>query len=521
MTTTPEPQVSATAWQDGYVVDVAYIEPITIDLSPAWFSMACVLNGQPPLDTSRPLVWAELGSGSGLSACMVAAANDGVEVWGCDFNPAHVERSRALAAAAALENCSFDEASFEEVATNDDLGPPEVDVVVVHGVYSWISPANQRHVVEFVRRRLRPGGIAYLSYEVPTGWASMVPISEALRLHTEADGRRSDIAFPDAVAAIQTLAEGGARCFPLGPHEQYQLTSLPTADVRYAVHEYLGAHFGPLMFDQVANAMASSRCSHLGSLDPVDHLHDFWVPPGLADLVGSTRDVTLREMLRDLATQRPLRRDVFRRGMATSPIPQRERWLNELTVVGLDKELKEGATVGVPVGEATLTFEFYSPLVSALQEGPLSVAAAREIGRLSLADATAAVCFLVAGGYAAPVVRDPDNQASREGARRLNRVLIEENARGGDHRCLIAPVTGAALTSEYVEMLSLGLLWDGAPADPLALAPRVLEILATQGRQLREEGQIVEAADQARTIAEARIVGTLERRPVYDRLGIT
>ncbi len=191
--------VSEAAWDDGYVVDVSYIEPITTDLCPAWFSMACVLNGQPPLDQSRPLVWAELGSGSGLSACMVAAANANAEVWGCDFNPAHVERSRNLARKAELTNCTFDEATFEEAARDERLGPSEVDVVVVHGVYSWISAANQRHIVEFIRRRLRPGGLAYVSYEVPTGWASMVPLAEAMRLYTEVDGRRSDLAFPDAV----------------------------------------------------------------------------------------------------------------------------------------------------------------------------------------------------------------------------------------------------------------------------------------------------------------------------------
>ena len=250
------PPASGSSWRDGYVVDVSYIEPLNLDVCPAWISMACVLNGQPPLDRTRPLVWAELGSGSGLSACMVAAANGDVEVWGCDFNPAHVERSRALARAAALERCTFDEASFAEVAADERLGPAAVDVVVVHGVYSWVSPENQAHITEFIRRRLRPGGVAYLSYEVPTGWASMVPIAEALRLLTDADGRRSDLAFPDAVATVQRLAAGGARAFPLGPHEASQLAGLPSADVRYAVHEYLGAHFAPLMFDEVADRMA-------------------------------------------------------------------------------------------------------------------------------------------------------------------------------------------------------------------------------------------------------------------------
>ena len=135
---------SSSAWNDGYVVDVAYTEPIIGYLCPSHISMSAVLHGQPPLPMDRPLTWLDLGSGSGVSACMVAAANPDVEVWGCDFNPAHVERARAFAADAGLSDvCTFDEASFAEVAANDDLGPPSADVIVVHGVYSWISRATR------------------------------------------------------------------------------------------------------------------------------------------------------------------------------------------------------------------------------------------------------------------------------------------------------------------------------------------------------------------------------------------
>ena len=83
-----------TAWSDGYVVDVPYLESAFPELTPAWLSMTSVLNGQPPLDTKRPLTYVELGCGNGLSSCVVAATCPQLEVWACDFNPAHVERAR-------------------------------------------------------------------------------------------------------------------------------------------------------------------------------------------------------------------------------------------------------------------------------------------------------------------------------------------------------------------------------------------------------------------------------------------
>lgn len=512
------------SWHDGYVVDVSYIEPIVPDLCPAWFSMMCVLNGQPPLDRSRTLVWAELGSGSGLQACMVAAANDDVEVWGCDFNPAHVERSRSLASKARLDNCTFDEASFEDVARDRSIGPAEVDVVVVQGVYSWISAANQRHIVEFIRQRLRPGGLVYVSYEVPTGWASMVPISEALRLHTEADNRRSDLAFPDAVAAIERLADAGARYFPLGEREAHQLKELPTADVRYAVHEYLGAHFRPLMFDEVAGAMDTARCTYVGSVDPTDRLADLRITPALAELVAAMDDRTLEELVRDLTVQRMLRRDLYRRGLATPTMVEQETNLHEITLVGLDRKFEDGAVVGVQIGEVTLDPTYYAPMVAALAEGPLDLEAILTMHpSLSAPDATAAQSLLVAGGYAAPAVPSRFiGDGARSGARRLNEVLIEENRHGGDHRSLVAPVTGSAVGSEYVEMLTLGARWNGAEADVASLVAHAGAELDRQRRWVQEDGVAVLEEPARSEVIEMRVRGAAARTAgLFARLGVT
>ena len=499
-------------WHDGYVVDVPYIEPITADLCPARFSMAAVLHGQPPIDHSRPLTWVELGSGSGLSACMVAAANTNIEVWGCDFNPAHVERSRRLAAKAALSNCTFDEASFEQLAANELVGPAEADVVVVHGVYSWVSRANQGHIAEFIRRRLRPGGLVYVSYELATGWSSMTPLAEAMRLHAQADGRRSDLAFPDAARAIQRLADGGARYFPLGSRETFQMSSLVNADARYAAHEYLGGHFRPVMFDEVADMMAAARCSYVGSLDAADHMTGLWVQPELTDLVVSTADVTLQQMLRDVIVQRPLRRDLFRRGLATSTDVEREAWLRDLVVVGLGLDYVDGAVVDVPVGEVALDPSFYKPLVDALADAPINVSTVQSVlPNLGLPDAVAAMSLLVGGSYAAPAVTEWNTTDAGVTARRLNEVLIAENRAGADHRCLIAPATGAALASEYFEMLGIGALWNGVSVDVDLLTDHVLAELDAQQRFVLEQDAVVENRQEARDIVGRRIARTLQR----------
>src|SRR5215204_2764572 len=120
------------SWNEGYVVDVPYTEQVFREMTPPWLSLTSVLNLQPPLDTTRPFTFLELGCGKGLTANTIAATNPSATVWACDFNPAHVERAQLLASAAALTNCTFSEASFEELAGDPSIGPPTADVIALH-----------------------------------------------------------------------------------------------------------------------------------------------------------------------------------------------------------------------------------------------------------------------------------------------------------------------------------------------------------------------------------------------------
>lgn len=509
------------SWDDGYVVDTPYTEPIATELSPSWLSMACVLHGQPPLDVERGLTWVDLGCGSGLAAMTVAAANPTVEVWGFDFNPAHVERARRLSARARLTNCTFVETTFAALAGDAGLGPDEVDVVVIHGVYSWVSPANQRALVEYVRRRLRPGGLAYVMYEVPCGWASMVPVAEAMRLLAVADGRPGAAAFAAIADAIVQLRDRGARAVPSTGNEAQHLTALATANVHYAVHEYLGAHFGPLSFAEVHDAMARARCSFVGATDPPDHLHAYWVPPPLTELVTGTGDVVLREMLRDLATGRALRRDLFRRGLAVAAPLERERWLRDLRMVGLGKALDDEPKVPVPVGEVGIDPAFYRPLLEVLAERSLGVedvlAHHPDVG---FAEAVGSLALLVSGGYAAPEAPSWRASPSTVAARRVNEVLVAENRAGADHRALVAPATGCAIESDVVEMLALEAIWRGE-RDGAVIVAGVLDELARQGRSLQVGDEVIRDPSEAR-VAVQRRVGEVRARAggLLVRLGV-
>lgn len=350
----------------------------------------------------------------------------------------------------------------------------------------------------------------------------MTPVAEALHLHAAFDRRPGEWAFHDAASAVVRLAESGAASFPLGPREQPQVEAWATMDGALASHEYLGAHFGPLMFDQVAGPMSAVKCDFVGSLEPAEQLARFWVRPELGDLVRSIDDVVLREMIRDVVNQHALRRDVFRRGLASPTEGQARRWLRELRLTWLGRPFGEDP-VRTASGRISLDSTMYRPLLDALAVEDLGVDAIVSIvDGWALSDAVTAIAMLIAGGYAAPAVTGGVTDTAFAASRRLNEVLIEENRLGANHSTLVAPAIGAAVEADSVEMAAIGLLWAGADADVDVLAGIAFDELTGSGRMVREGGELVADPNAARAIVAKRVAAAVDKHHgVFVRLGIS
>lgn len=186
-----------TSWGAGYVTDVTYTAGYYRQQSPAMVSLACVLNGVggiDPLDDA-PHSYLELGCGVGYSAMVQAACNPGWQVTAVDFNPAHIAAARAFAREARLANVQFVEADLATLAEDPQSAAiPEVDVVSMHGLWSWVSDAVRRGIVRLLRAKVRPGGIVHVSYNALPAWQSALGMQRVLfeagrRLATRSDRR--------------------------------------------------------------------------------------------------------------------------------------------------------------------------------------------------------------------------------------------------------------------------------------------------------------------------------------------
>jgi SAM-dependent methyltransferase len=139
----------------------------------------------------------ELGCGDGGNALSIAQALPHASVLGVDASPAAIERGTALARTAGIENARLICATFEQLGEADgrleadaltsanadapaaagtpefaNTGAPEsagFDYILSHGVYSWVPPSARAALLDCVKRRLAPHGIAFVSYNAYPG----------------------------------------------------------------------------------------------------------------------------------------------------------------------------------------------------------------------------------------------------------------------------------------------------------------------------------------------------------------
>ena len=198
-----------TSWTAGYVTELEYTYGYYRELCPSLLRLACLSNGIAPPST-KSLRYLELGFGQGLTINIHAAAIDG-DFWGTDFNPSQVAHARALAEASGSGAKLFDDA-FAEFAARSDL--PEFDIIGLHGVWSWISDENSRVIVDLIRRKLRAGGIVYLSYNSLPGWAASMPLRHLMKLHADVASEASGmVAKLDGAMAFAQQVIDWVRCF--------------------------------------------------------------------------------------------------------------------------------------------------------------------------------------------------------------------------------------------------------------------------------------------------------------------
>jgi SAM-dependent methyltransferase len=390
----------------GYVTDTTYADTFFRELSPAWLNYVAALNGV----RSRPIDvgfrYLELGCGFGTSSVINAAAFPYASFDAYDFNAAHVEGGRAYARELGLENIQFHTESFQELLIAD-LAP--FDFIVMHGVYSWVDAATRAVLRQLTARWLRPGGLAYVSYNALPGWSAELPLRKLLvELSTTEVGTAAE-ASERATATIDALRRAGLRYFAANPAAKTAVDAYTHGEGRYLAHEFMNAAWEPFYAVDVADELSASGLRFVGSATLTNNHLPLMLDAAATEAIAALPSSRQQRLAIDFAINQRFRRDVFVR--ADDQISPRPDALDQ-TVIGCMTDVEEiGISIRVPRGEIRFHEPFISDVRTLFERGSWSFAHA--VDRLSKHGQDRAaiarnLSFLVAGGALAPFARRCD-----------------------------------------------------------------------------------------------------------------
>lgn len=518
-------------WSDGYNADIAYTHGAYRELSPGYLAYVCLLNGVRPPRTDRPFRYCELGCGQGMTLNILAATHPHGRFVGIDFNPLHIAGARRMAEEAGLANVAFHERSFQDVAAGNGaagaLPATETgdgfDFIVLHGVYSWISPENRKAVVDILDRMLKPGGLVYVSYNCMPGWAPMQPLQTLMLAHAAANPARSDRQFDAALGFLNRLNEARAGYFAANPAAGQHLGAIAGQDRRYLTHEYLNVHWEPLGHAQVARELARAKLGYAGSANIPHNIDELSVRPELRAILAEIADPTLLETARDFAVNQVFRRDIFIRGLERMPAREAAAELRQRRFTLTVPRAKAGLAIPVPLGELRHDPALGLPILDALAAGTPSlgeIAALPEMDRHDVGTISRFVALLVSVNHAHPLVEPLEE--GRAAAGRLNRAIARRMLIDESLHFLAAPAVGLGVGADSLERVVLAGLLTGQPVDVQALSGFVAEALHALGRTVfADDGSSITTPAAMRGPLAAKLAELLPQKlPLWQRLGI-
>lgn len=454
-------------WAEGYPAGTGYTHGYYRQLNPVYARSLLTVAG---FAVGRMEAACELGYGQGVSIALHAAGS-GAAWWGTDFMPDQAEYASLLAGPGAV----LDEAGFAEFCARPDL--PQFDFVGAHGIWSWVSPENRAVIVDFLRRKLRPGGIFYVSHNTETGWAGLRPFRELLRLHVRTrsaagcnphEAVRAATAFMGRVFAAQSVY---ARQNPMA---SAMLEKLASDDTTYPMHEFLGDHWHPASFADVAAELAGAKLAYACSAAAIHHV------PGLAllqrqqEALAQITDTSARETALELLRGTRFRRDYWIKGGLRLTPAERAEAVGALRWVLV--EPRAAVTEVRPAthaGDVNLPMEAFDPLLDLMADYRPhrldALTAALSARGLSRDDVLHSLLVLTEVGAVQPAHADDDAiKAVSPRVSSLNDRLMQRAQHDLQVAHLASPVTGGATDVPHAQQLLLMAERAGVPVEAQA-----------------------------------------------------
>ena len=488
-------------WSHGYVAGASYSIAWQAAATPANMALACAMAGrrwQP-----RPaMVVADLGCGRGYNANLLAAANPGWTVLGLDHEPAAIAEAMQTAGRAGLANALFAEADLGTMREAEIERLPPLDVVLVHGVWTWVSDAVRAGILRLIERRLKPGGVAYFGYNALPAAGVDAGLQRLLRHLAgpfEAGGGSA------AAARAMTAFRGMADALPLRRTAMRRRLEAdpPQLEPGFVAHEFLTQHWRPVFHADLCRDLAAARLEFVGSANLFEALPGLFCDAQQMAVMAGLVVGQGAEFIKDICLPRSFRADVFIRGArACDPVAA----LDAIHLAAIGPLPQASPVLNTGASEVALPQGFWEIITGLLDAGAASIGDMRAAIGEGAPHPAEMLALLVGTECALPVFQGGGPQPA---ASRFNLAAAAIHAGDGEargHFGLASPHAVGGIPASALDLALVAALIEGAD-------PGVPEAIALQLQPGLDEDRLAAAA--------RRIAATLaDRVPVWRRFGV-
>jgi Predicted methyltransferase regulatory domain./Methyltransferase domain. len=486
---------SSNDWSAGYISDIDYTYGYYTELNPLRARLALLNRGIVPPGTAYGC---ELGFGQGLSVAIHSAASP-TQWYGTDFNPSQAGFAQELVEQSGSDAKLYDQA-FEEFCNRPDL--PDFDFIGLHGIWSWVSEENRHLIVDFIKRKLKVGGLLYISYNTLPGWAAFAPMRHLMTEHSDvlsAGGQGILNRVDEALRFIDRLLATNPLYARANPLIGERLKRLKEQNKHYLAHEYFNREWHPMHFATMADWLQGAKLNFACSAHYLDAVDNINLTKEQQALIAEIPDVSFAETVRDFMVNQQFRRDYWIKGVRRlSRLEQSEHLSNVRVMLNVPREdasLKASGTLG----QADMNAQIYTPILDYLSDhkprslGEIAEAMAKH--NINHAQIVEAALVLGGTGQLSAVQDAMVASKCKKKTDKLNRYLMRKARTSGDIHVLASPVTGGGFNlGRFQQLFALAYL--EGHKDASDWAKFAWDILAKQGQRIVREGKALESHEE-------------------------
>ncbi len=495
------------SWNQGYVTDIGYTFGYYEEMNPIRVNYLLNYCGLKSAQFNNGF---ELGIGQGISI-NVHSLTTGMKWYGNDFNPDQAQFARELA---QITGAEISDNSFEDVA--GDMALPQFDYICLHGIWSWISDANRKAIVDFCHSKLNVGGVLYISYNTRPGHTPMVPIRQLLMQHAQETSPagipvnskiRNSFEFVDELMALEP------KYFEVNKHVVDKLKEMRDKPRNYLAHEYFNRDWQPMDITEMAGYFEKCKLRYVTSADYIHQVKSVNYSAEQLEFLKKFPNQLFSEMLGDYITNSQFRKDIWIKGgtrvsdFEKFEILKQQRFCLASTLEELDYSI-----TGLHA-KANLQEDVYKPIVELFKEKHYLTNGEvfdhiNSNGEITLDAVCEATMVLCAKKILAPAHDLSTARKNFDKCKEFNLEISEFSKYKNGQSTLVSPLTGGGVILNKFSQIFVNYVLTSKSKNITAdtLATYVQDILTISGQKVRQKGKTIsdleESMDYLRKSAE-------------------